>query len=109
MIDRRAFLTSTAVAGLAAAAGATTASSEGTLEVATNTYPWGTFASRDGGTFVQHSDEALAAIASARCAGYEPIISDSANAMGTCNAPVPTARPIPRRAQRVADWDRFLG
>ena len=38
IIDRRAFLASTAVAGLAAAAGATTASSEGTLEVATNTY-----------------------------------------------------------------------
>jgi inosose dehydratase len=76
MMDRRAFLASTAVVGLAAAAGATTASGEGTLEVATNTYPWGTFASRDGGTFVLHSDEALAAIASAGCAGYEPIISD---------------------------------
>jgi inosose dehydratase len=76
MMDRRAFLTSTAAAGIAAAAGATTASGGGTLQVATNTYPWGTFASRDGGTFVLHSDEALAAIASAGCAGYEPIISD---------------------------------
>ncbi|HZA36214.1 MAG TPA: sugar phosphate isomerase/epimerase, partial [Vicinamibacterales bacterium] len=68
---------STAITGLAAAARATTASSAGTLEVATNTYPWGTFASRDGGTFVLHSDEALAAIASAGCAGYEPIINDA--------------------------------
>jgi len=76
MMDRRAFLASTAVAGLAAAAGATTASGGVTLEVATNTYPWGTFASRDGGTFVLHSDEALAAIASAGCTGYEPIIND---------------------------------
>jgi len=37
MMDRRAFLASTAVAGVAAAAGATTASGVGTLEVATNT------------------------------------------------------------------------
>ena len=75
MMHRRAFLASTAVAGLAAAARATTASSGGTLQVATNTYPWGTFASRHGGTFELHSDEALAAIASAGCAGYEPIIN----------------------------------
>ena len=67
MMDRRAFLASTAVTGLAAAAGAATASGAGTLQVATNTYPWGTFASRDGGTFVLHSDEALATIASAGC------------------------------------------
>ena len=76
MMDRRAFLASTAITGLAAAAGAATASGAETLEVATNTYPWGTFASRDRGTFVLHSDEALAAIASAGCAGYEPIIND---------------------------------
>jgi inosose dehydratase len=76
MMDRRAFLASTAVAGLAAAASTSTASGRETLRVATNTYPWGTFASRDGGTFVPHSDEALAAIASAGCAGYEPIIND---------------------------------
>jgi inosose dehydratase len=76
MIDRRAFLTSTAVTGLAAAVAATTTSGARPLQVATNTYPWGTFAGRDGGTFVPHSDEALAAIASAGCAGYEPIIND---------------------------------
>src|SRR5215212_59436 len=75
-MDRRAFLASTAITGLAAAARASTASGAGPLQVATNTYPWGTFASRDGGTFVPHSAEALAAIASAGCAGYEPIIND---------------------------------
>jgi inosose dehydratase len=76
MMNRRAFLASTAVTGLAAAGRASTASGGEALQVATNTYPWGTFASRDGGTFVPHSDEALAAIASAGCAGYEPIIND---------------------------------
>ena len=76
MMDRRAFLASTAVTGLAAAAGAATASGAGPLQVATNTYPWGTFASRDGGTFVLHSDEALATIASAGFSGYEPAVSD---------------------------------
>jgi inosose dehydratase len=45
------------------------------LHVATNTYPWGTFAQREGGTFVLHSDEALAAIASSGLTGYEPIIN----------------------------------
>jgi inosose dehydratase len=76
MMDRRAFLASTAVTGLAAAAGATTASGAEPLQVATNTYPWGTFASRDGGTFVLHSDEAMATIASAGFSGYEPAVVD---------------------------------
>ena len=76
MMDRRAFLATTAVTGLAAAARATTASGAGPLQVATNTYPWGTFASRDGGTFVLHSDAALATIASAGFSGYEPAVSE---------------------------------
>ncbi len=76
MMDRRAFLASTAVTGLAAAARAATVSGAGPLQVATNTYPWGTFASRDGGTFTVHSDEALAAIASAGFSGYEPAVND---------------------------------
>ena len=76
MMDRRAFLASTAVTGLAVATSAATVSAAGPLQVATNTYPWGTFASRDGGTFVLHSDEALATIASAGFSGYEPIIND---------------------------------
>jgi len=75
-MDRRAFLASTAVTGLAAAARAATVSGAGPLQVATNTYPWGTFASRDGGTFTLHSDEALATIASAGFSGYEPAVND---------------------------------
>jgi len=74
-MDRRAFLASTVVTGLATAGGAT-ASGAGPLQVATNTYPWGTFASRDGGTFVLHSDDALATIASAGFSGYEPAVTD---------------------------------
>jgi inosose dehydratase len=76
MMDRRSFLASTAMTGLAAAAGATAASGAVPLQVATNTYPWGTFASRDGGAFVVHSDDALATIASAGFRGYEPIVTD---------------------------------
>jgi len=75
-MDRRAFLASTAVTGLAAAARAATVSGAGPLQVATNTYPWGTFASRDGGTFTLHSDEALTTIASAGFSGYEPAVND---------------------------------
>jgi inosose dehydratase len=76
MMDRRSFLVSTALTGLAAAAGAKSASSAGPLQVATNTYPWSTFASRDGGAFVLHSDDALSTIASAGFSGYEPIVTD---------------------------------
>lgn len=39
--------------------------------IATNTYPWGTFAKREGKPFVLHSDEALAAIAASGVKGYE--------------------------------------
>jgi inosose dehydratase len=80
-MDRRDFLARTAAAGLAVAAGPATAGAA-TLFVATNTYPWTTFASRDRGTFVLHSDEALAAIASAGFTGYEPIINDVAEFEG---------------------------
>ena len=74
-MNRRDFLASTA-AGFAVAAGQAGAGAATTLFIATNTYPWTTFASRDGGTFVLHSDEALATIASAGFTGYEPIIND---------------------------------
>ena len=81
-MDRRDFLARTAAAGLAVATRPVTARAVPTLFVATNTYPWTTFASRDGGTFVLHSDEALAAIASAGFTGYEPIIDDVAEFEG---------------------------
>lgn len=39
--------------------------------IATNTYPWGTFARREGKKYPPHGDELLAAIASAGIDGYE--------------------------------------
>lgn len=65
-MKRRRFITS--AAALAAAA---RAADSPQLHIATNTYPWGTFARRDGGAFKPHTDEALAAIASAGIQGYE--------------------------------------
>jgi inosose dehydratase len=81
-INRRDFLVRSAAAGLAVAARPARAVAESTLFVATNTYPWTTFAARDGGAFVLHSDDALAAIAAAGITGYEPIINDVAEFEG---------------------------
>ena len=46
--------------------------------IATNTYPWLTFARRAGRPFVIHSDELLASIAESGIRGYEPIITSPA-------------------------------
>lgn len=72
-MNRRDFLLSSAAAALAAgsAVPAAPARKPG-LHVATNTYPWGTFARREGGTFAPHADTLLAAIASSGIPGYEP-------------------------------------
>jgi inosose dehydratase len=70
-MDRRSFLACAATAALASRDSTPAAASS---FVATNTYPWTTFAERDGGTFPLHSDAALAAIASAGLNGYEPIV-----------------------------------
>ncbi|MEW4490875.1 sugar phosphate isomerase/epimerase [Thalassoglobus sp. JC818] len=48
------------------------------LHIATNTYPWSTFARRDGKTLTLHTDELLADIASTGITGYEPIIHQPA-------------------------------
>jgi len=74
-MNRRSFLVRTTAAGFALATPALRAAAVSTPHVATNTYPWGTFAGRDGGTFTLHTDEALAAIARTGITGYEPIIS----------------------------------
>lgn len=42
------------------------------LHIATNTYPWGTFAGREGKAFPLHTDESLSAIAASGITGYEP-------------------------------------
>jgi inosose dehydratase len=74
-IDRRAFLAA-AGAGTLAGPVARVLAADPPLEVVTNTYPWGTFASRDGRPFNQYSDETLAAIASSGITGYEPAVAD---------------------------------
>lgn len=74
-MNRRDFLRSTAATGLALMARSLPAAGAGGPHIATNTSPWGTFAQRDGGTFTLHTDEALAAVAAAGLAGYEPIIN----------------------------------
>lgn len=71
-MHRRRFLTTTSAALAAAAAPAAKPQAAEAVHLATNTYPWGTFAQRDKQIFKLHSDEALAAIASAGIQGYEP-------------------------------------
>ncbi|RMF37398.1 MAG: sugar phosphate isomerase/epimerase [Planctomycetota bacterium] len=51
---------------------------DGHLHIATNTYPWSTFARRDGKTLELHTDRLLADIASTGITGYEPIINQPA-------------------------------
>ena len=53
------------------------AAEDSVLHVATNTYPWGTFASRDAGKFELHTDESLAAISSSGINGYEPSVGSA--------------------------------
>ena len=78
-MNRRHFITST-VATLSA--GALKALPETPMHIATNTYPWGTFAKREGKTFALHTDEALASIASSGIQGYEPAITNIAEFEG---------------------------
>jgi inosose dehydratase len=69
-MNRRTFIHTTALAAVSAASAADSKK----LHIATNTYPWGTFAKRHGKDFVQHTDELFAAIASTGITGYEPNI-----------------------------------
>ena len=48
------------------------------LHIATNTYPWSTFARRDGKTLKLHTETLLRDIASTGIQGYEPIINQPA-------------------------------
>jgi inosose dehydratase len=50
--------------------------------VATNIYPWITFAKRAGETFEPHSDSLMKAVASTGISGYEPIINGTAEFQG---------------------------
>lgn len=75
-LNRRSFLVQTSVASLALAAQPLHAAATSPKPtISTNTYPWGTFAKREGKAFDLHTDAALAAIASTGITGYEPIIN----------------------------------
>jgi len=78
---RRAFLAATAAVTLSGST-RSAAGAERPLDVSTNTYPWGTFAGRDGRPFDQRSDETLAAIAEAGFSGYEPAFTTAAELDG---------------------------
>jgi inosose dehydratase len=74
-MNRRTFIRATTTTSLALAAASLQSAPATVLHVATNTYPWGTFAKREGRAFALHTDEALAAVASTGLTGYEPIIT----------------------------------
>jgi inosose dehydratase len=75
-MQRRQFLTAATTAALAAVTGRAAAAAP--RHVATNTYPWGTFARRRGKAFPLHTDASLAAIAAAGLPGYEPAVNSPA-------------------------------
>jgi inosose dehydratase len=79
-MKRRHFLTVTSAAAVtvALAPRGRAAARDGSPHIATNTYPWGTFARRDGKTFVANNDDALALVASSGIKGYEPAITAAA-------------------------------
>jgi len=79
-MKRRHFLTltSTAAATAALAPRSRAAARADGPHIATNTYPWGTFARRDGKTFVANTDDALATVASSGIRGYEPALTAAA-------------------------------
>ncbi|MBL9210261.1 MAG: hypothetical protein JNL92_07315, partial [Opitutaceae bacterium] len=60
-MKRRHFLTLTAAAAVTAGLAPRSRAAARTTgpHLATNTYPWGTFARRDGKTFVANTDDAL--------------------------------------------------
>lgn len=83
-MKRRSFLAQSMSAALAAASASQAAVAGQPLHIATNTYPWGTFAKRESRKLAVHSDELLAAIAASGINGYEPAIGkpDEFNGLG---------------------------
>lgn len=73
-MKRRSFLVQSISAALAAASASHASAAGKSPHIATNTYPWGTFAKREGTKLAVHSDELLAAIVSSGIHGYEPAI-----------------------------------
>ena len=85
-LSRREYVVSTGASMiLAAVAGplrALESTTEASLLIATNTYPWLTFANRAQQAFELHSDSLLAEISAAGITGYEPIINSAAEFNG---------------------------
>jgi len=79
-MKRRSFLATTSAMAISSAVAREAA--QQTLHIATNTYPWGTFAGRGGKAFTLHSDEALADIAATGLQGYEPSVKSAAEFAG---------------------------
>lgn len=61
--------------GLASLASSLKANASEVPHIATNTYPWSTFARREGEKLTLHTDSLLSDIANTGIAGYEPIIN----------------------------------
>lgn len=79
IFSRRQFLAATSAATATAVLPQARAAKPAVgLHVATNTYPWGTFAKREKRAFPLHTDESLGAIASSGIAGYEPAVKSAA-------------------------------
>jgi inosose dehydratase len=68
-MNRRSFITTSTTLAFASLLEAVDKTK---LHIATNTYPWGTFAKREGKTLLLHTDELLSAIAATGITGYEP-------------------------------------
>jgi inosose dehydratase len=68
--------TSALLTGLAPLLRTAEAREKAVPHIATNTYPWLTFARRSERPFTLHTDQLLADIASTGITGYEPIITD---------------------------------
>lgn len=77
--NRRHFLAAAASAAALslAAREASAVPSDAGVHIATNTYPWLTFARRENQEFDLHTDELLSQIASTSIGGYEPIINSA--------------------------------
>jgi inosose dehydratase len=81
MMNRRNFLSTLAsISAVPFVAQKDVAATDGarTPHIATNTYPWATFARREGKTLALHTDQLLGDIASTGITGYEPIINQPA-------------------------------
>ncbi|MCR9200113.1 MAG: sugar phosphate isomerase/epimerase [Planctomycetaceae bacterium] len=76
-LTRRQTLTGLAIAALPWNASVNAGATSRQPHIATNTYPWLTFARRDGGELTLHTPELLGRIASTGISGYEPIIDDA--------------------------------